>query len=106
MMPEDLRLFRVLSDGTLRTESPYLVTCQCALSIETFPFDEQTCPIILGSWMYPTSEVNLVSTYIEQNDSEALYTVSTYTKFWFLLCIKINFLTVLEREGTLGSYKY
>uniref|UniRef100_A0A914W5A1 Neurotransmitter-gated ion-channel ligand-binding domain-containing protein n=1 Tax=Plectus sambesii TaxID=2011161 RepID=A0A914W5A1_9BILA len=59
-MPDEQRFVNVLSDGTVRLLKPCLITNRCALSIEAFPYDVQTCNIILDSWMYSTDQVDLV----------------------------------------------
>jgi hypothetical protein len=67
MLPEEQRFLRVRSDGTVRSELPLKITSNCVLSIEAFPFDVQSCHMVLGPWLYPSTEVDMVST------------ISTYT---------------------------
>uniref|UniRef100_A0A914XNA5 Neurotransmitter-gated ion-channel ligand-binding domain-containing protein n=1 Tax=Plectus sambesii TaxID=2011161 RepID=A0A914XNA5_9BILA len=58
--PDEQRYVSVLSDGTVRSISYCLITNECRLSIEAFPFDIQTCNITLESWMHPTDKIALV----------------------------------------------
>uniref|UniRef100_A0A914WTN8 Neurotransmitter-gated ion-channel ligand-binding domain-containing protein n=1 Tax=Plectus sambesii TaxID=2011161 RepID=A0A914WTN8_9BILA len=60
MLPDEQRFFNVLSDGTVRSSSPCVITNQCIMSIEDFPYDVQVCNITLGSWIYPTDKIDLV----------------------------------------------
>uniref|UniRef100_A0A914VP84 Uncharacterized protein n=1 Tax=Plectus sambesii TaxID=2011161 RepID=A0A914VP84_9BILA len=59
MMPDKQRFVSVLNDGTVRSSSPSVITNQCRMSIDAFPYDEQECILILGSWMYPTDQIDL-----------------------------------------------
>uniref|UniRef100_A0A914UY62 Neurotransmitter-gated ion-channel ligand-binding domain-containing protein n=1 Tax=Plectus sambesii TaxID=2011161 RepID=A0A914UY62_9BILA len=59
MMPDKQRVVNVLSDGTVRSSSPIVITNQCRMSIEAFPYDEQKCLLTLGSWMYTTDQIDL-----------------------------------------------
>uniref|UniRef100_A0A914VSF3 Neurotransmitter-gated ion-channel ligand-binding domain-containing protein n=1 Tax=Plectus sambesii TaxID=2011161 RepID=A0A914VSF3_9BILA len=58
--PDEQRYVSVLSDGTVRSITYCLITNECRLSIEAFPFDIQTCNITLESWMHPTDKIALV----------------------------------------------
>uniref|UniRef100_A0A914XRA0 Neurotransmitter-gated ion-channel ligand-binding domain-containing protein n=1 Tax=Plectus sambesii TaxID=2011161 RepID=A0A914XRA0_9BILA len=60
LIPDDQRFIKVLSDGTVQSYTYCVITNQCILSIEAFPFDVQTCNITFLSWMYSDDEVDLV----------------------------------------------
>uniref|UniRef100_A0A914VNL0 Neurotransmitter-gated ion-channel ligand-binding domain-containing protein n=1 Tax=Plectus sambesii TaxID=2011161 RepID=A0A914VNL0_9BILA len=60
MVPEEQRLLSVQSDGTVRSSTYCLITNRCPLSIQDFPFDEQTCKLHFESMMYPTTLIKLV----------------------------------------------
>uniref|UniRef100_A0A914WQI2 Neurotransmitter-gated ion-channel ligand-binding domain-containing protein n=1 Tax=Plectus sambesii TaxID=2011161 RepID=A0A914WQI2_9BILA len=57
---EEQRSVSVQSDGTVMSTSFCLITNQCILSIEAFPFDVQKCNITLESLMYTTEQIDLV----------------------------------------------
>ena len=40
------------SDGTVRWNTPNIYRTSCLLDVSYFPWDQQVCPIKLGSWTY------------------------------------------------------
>ena len=56
------RMFRVVvtSDGTMTWEPGGEFLTQCNIDILYYPFDDQTCKLVVENWVYDTSKVNLV----------------------------------------------
>jgi len=51
----------VYSNGTVYCTPPALLTTQCKLLVDYFPFDEKNCKIKFGSWMYTSNYIMLYS---------------------------------------------
>ncbi|KRX85198.1 Acetylcholine receptor subunit beta-type unc-29 [Trichinella sp. T6] len=49
----------VESDGTILWVPPAIYKSSCTIDVENFPFDEQTCLLVFGSWTYTHQEVHL-----------------------------------------------
>ncbi|KRZ78770.1 Acetylcholine receptor subunit beta-type unc-29 [Trichinella papuae] len=49
----------VESDGTILWVPPAIYKSSCTIDVENFPFDEQTCLLVFGSWTYTHEEVHL-----------------------------------------------
>ncbi|XP_054257131.1 pH-sensitive chloride channel 2-like [Macrosteles quadrilineatus] len=47
-------------DGTIVSLSRKKITLRCEMDLQKFPFDQQYCPIIIESWSYNTSQLELV----------------------------------------------
>ncbi|KHN70740.1 Acetylcholine receptor subunit beta-type acr-2 [Toxocara canis] len=62
----------VESNGDVTWVPPAIYKSSCRIDVEYFPFDEQTCVLIFGSWTYDSSEVQLSwynnKEYVELND--------------------------------------
>ena len=50
---------RILSDGSVVWTPPSVVSTSCEMLIAHYPFDTQTCSIVLVGWTYPLSEMNV-----------------------------------------------
>uniref|UniRef100_A0A914UXE5 Neurotransmitter-gated ion-channel ligand-binding domain-containing protein n=1 Tax=Plectus sambesii TaxID=2011161 RepID=A0A914UXE5_9BILA len=59
MLPEEERFVKVNGDGTVRSETPCIITNQCVLDIQNFPYDIQECNITFESWVYDSSKIDL-----------------------------------------------
>uniref|UniRef100_A0A914WR57 Neurotransmitter-gated ion-channel ligand-binding domain-containing protein n=1 Tax=Plectus sambesii TaxID=2011161 RepID=A0A914WR57_9BILA len=59
MLPEEERFVKVSGDGTVRSETPCIITNQCVLDIQNFPYDIQECNITFESWVYDSSKIDL-----------------------------------------------
>ena len=46
------------SDGVVSWNPGIQLESSCQLDLTYFPFDNQTCEITFGSWMYPIQQVN------------------------------------------------
>uniref|UniRef100_A0A915AAY4 Uncharacterized protein n=2 Tax=Parascaris univalens TaxID=6257 RepID=A0A915AAY4_PARUN len=62
----------VESNGDVMWVPPAIYKSSCRIDVEYFPFDEQTCMLIFGSWTYGPNEVQLSwynnKKYVELND--------------------------------------
>lgn len=52
----------VTSSGAVSWMPPAVFISTCAMNIQWFPFDEQTCQLKLGSWTFDASKLNLTLT--------------------------------------------
>ncbi|XP_050538955.1 pH-sensitive chloride channel 2-like isoform X2 [Daktulosphaira vitifoliae] len=53
-------LVTVQPDGTVLYSTRLKVSLLCMMNLQKFPFDEQTCPLILESWSYNNTHLELV----------------------------------------------
>ncbi|KAH9495404.1 Neuronal acetylcholine receptor subunit alpha-2 [Bulinus truncatus] len=51
----------VQHDGTVRWMVPLMVSSVCAVDVTYFPYDQQTCSIKFGSWIYDIDQVDIVN---------------------------------------------
>lgn len=52
-------LLTIHSDGTVHQSTRMKMSLLCLMNLQKFPFDSQNCPIVLESWGYNTSQINL-----------------------------------------------
>ena len=57
--PKNDQLLLVYPDGSVYWIHGLVITTQCTIDVRFFPFDTQNCIIDFGSWMYPSSRMNL-----------------------------------------------
>ncbi|XP_059171418.1 neuronal acetylcholine receptor subunit beta-3-like [Physella acuta] len=50
----------VKHDGTVRWMVPLMVASVCSVDVTYFPYDQQTCVIKFGSWVYDIEQVDIV----------------------------------------------
>ena len=55
----------ITKDGHCTWQAPVTLNSYCTLDISEFPFDEQKCPVEIGSWTYPGEKINI--TYSDRN---------------------------------------
>eukprot|EP00092_Neocalanus_flemingeri_P006147 GFUD01006618.1.p1 GENE.GFUD01006618.1~~GFUD01006618.1.p1 ORF type:complete len:250 (+),score=24.61 GFUD01006618.1:33-752(+) len=78
---EDLRTrdtVVVTSDGSVTWIPSYRITSLCTMDTTSYPFDEQTCELKFGSWVYDGLKMNLtltddsmdLGTYVSNSDWE------------------------------------
>ncbi|XP_026811594.1 glycine receptor subunit alphaZ1-like isoform X1 [Rhopalosiphum maidis] len=53
-------LVTVQPDGTVLYSARLKVSLLCMMNLQKFPFDQQTCPLILESWTYNNTHLELV----------------------------------------------
>uniref|UniRef100_A0A914VRR9 Neurotransmitter-gated ion-channel ligand-binding domain-containing protein n=1 Tax=Plectus sambesii TaxID=2011161 RepID=A0A914VRR9_9BILA len=58
--PDEQHYVSVQSDGTVELFSFCVITNECRMSIEDFPYDTQTCHISLESWAFTVHQIDLV----------------------------------------------
>ena len=75
----------LLSDGTTYWYAPTEIKSICKIDIRSFPFDEQLCPLTIGSWAYNIRQLNLVNKSHTADLSK--YTVSGE---WDLLAMPVK----------------
>ena len=49
---------QIASSGVVSWNPGIQLESSCQLDLTYFPFDNQTCEITFGSWMYPIQQVN------------------------------------------------
>ncbi|XP_046658471.1 pH-sensitive chloride channel 2-like [Homalodisca vitripennis] len=52
-------LVSIQPDGTVLHSTRMKVTLLCLMNLQKFPFDNQRCPLVLESWAYNTSQLEL-----------------------------------------------
>uniref|UniRef100_A0A914VRR4 Neurotransmitter-gated ion-channel ligand-binding domain-containing protein n=1 Tax=Plectus sambesii TaxID=2011161 RepID=A0A914VRR4_9BILA len=72
MLSDEQRFVSVQNNGTVRSLTLCVITNECHLSIDNFPYDIQTCHITLASWMYPTDQIDLIIGKRRQNVNAAI----------------------------------
>ncbi|XP_028413861.1 neuronal acetylcholine receptor subunit alpha-5-like [Dendronephthya gigantea] len=55
----------ITKDGYCTWQAPVTLNSYCTLDLTDFPFDEQECPVQIGSWTHPGEEINM--TYSDRN---------------------------------------
>ncbi|XP_071481639.1 neuronal acetylcholine receptor subunit alpha-6-like [Diadema antillarum] len=53
-------LATVYADGTIHYIQPHNIKAQCAMDVSRYPYDEQTCELIWGSWAHHTENIALI----------------------------------------------
>ncbi|CAJ0579135.1 unnamed protein product, partial [Mesorhabditis spiculigera] len=111
LLDENQSYADVKYDGTTRYSYPATVTTPCNLQLDNFPYDEQTCDLLLGSWIFddhqidtnPT-ETNLQPTGKVGSRSSIIFTGNSE---WELLGITVsNYTMVIPRDGNYSLIKY
>ena len=52
---------RITSDGTVAWYPPAVVSTSCEMMIARYPFDTQSCEVVLVGWTYPLSEMDVTA---------------------------------------------
>jgi hypothetical protein len=69
IIEKERRKIQINYDGTVTVWNPQIVTHYCAMLIDNFPYDTQTCTITLSPWTTPG---NIVAVNIQPPPSSAL----------------------------------
>ncbi|XP_028416049.1 neuronal acetylcholine receptor subunit alpha-5-like [Dendronephthya gigantea] len=64
----------ITKDGYCTWQAPVTLNSYCTLDLTDFPFDEQKCPIQIGSWTHPGEKINM--TYSDRNADLSHYITS------------------------------
>ncbi|XP_066299538.1 neuronal acetylcholine receptor subunit alpha-10-like [Branchiostoma lanceolatum] len=56
------------SDGNATWLQPGIFRSACSMDISLFPFDEQTCELHFGSWVHPTSRIDITPGEIDTSE--------------------------------------
>ena len=64
----------ITDDGHCTWQAPVTLNSYCTLNVADFPFDEQKCPVEIGSWTYPGEKINI--TYFDRNADLSHYVKS------------------------------
>ena len=73
------------SDGTTYWYAPTEIKSICKIDIKSFPFDEQYCPLVIGSWAYSSSQLNL-----ENKSHTADLSKYTVSGEWDLVAVPVK----------------
>ncbi len=103
----------VLPSGKVNHWTPLLLTSFCPMQMELFPFDVQSCPIVLSPWIYDNTQLKLFPSENVAEIGEFEWDVS---KKWIIKDFKaqkteilyantrkydqINFMITLRRKST------
>lgn len=49
----------ITHDGTCSWKAPVTTSSTCKIQVKNFPFDNQNCSLVFGSWRHPRSEIAL-----------------------------------------------
>lgn len=56
---------RLFADGSVQWPTLAIISATCRVDIHNFPFDEQSCPMTLGSW---TQDISMLDLHAESSD--------------------------------------
>ncbi|XP_078575419.1 ligand-gated ion channel 4-like isoform X2 [Branchiostoma floridae x Branchiostoma japonicum] len=56
------------SDGNVTWLQPGIFRSACDMDVSLFPFDEQTCELHFGSWVHPTSRINITPGKVDTSE--------------------------------------
>lgn len=103
----------IKSDGSIRWEPGGVFKTMCNIDITYYPFDEQVCDLVFGSWSYYTTKMNLstttmkihLDTYELNGEWEIIETAAVRNEFHFECCphqrfSNIGFRLELRRRHT------
>jgi hypothetical protein len=51
----------VTYDGSVRWNTPLILSSSCTLDVTYFPWDEQRCPVEFGSWTFHGNDLDVVN---------------------------------------------
>ncbi|KFU93408.1 5-hydroxytryptamine receptor 3A, partial [Chaetura pelagica] len=87
----NLDYMSVMYNGSFNASQPFQVTLTCALMILKFPFDTQTCNLSIASFLYPVTDLVMVTrrTPAEMmRDSQSIFLTDGEWKFTNLSIIE------------------
>ncbi|XP_063722174.1 neuronal acetylcholine receptor subunit alpha-9-like [Symsagittifera roscoffensis] len=87
---------KVYFDGNIWWSMPAITRTTCFIKSEQFPFDQQECDIIVGSWYYQPTEINLI---VQDNSTKMELKYAAENAQWEFLDSWI-----LTRDETHDSY--
>lgn len=105
-------LARLDYDGLVEWSPGDVFRTHCIVDITFYPFDTQTCTIMMGTWMYDVNEVDVVplgnislADYDESGEWDVMSTASKRTEQSFECCpgestVIVNFSMTLGRRKT------
>ncbi|XP_064599395.1 neuronal acetylcholine receptor subunit beta-3-like [Liolophura sinensis] len=105
-------LARLDYDGMVEWSPGDVFHTHCTVDITLYPFDTQTCTIMMGTWMYDVSEVDVVplgnvslADYDESGEWDVISTKSQRTEQSFECCpgestVMVEFSMILSRRKT------
>lgn len=70
----------IYPDGTVYYNFPSVLESICTVNVEKFPYDEQSCKLLFGSWAYHGNDMDLQVTSRGYNCSFAI-TIDTLYPF-------------------------
>lgn len=86
----------VSSDGGVLWIPPAIFKSSCLMDVRYFPFDQQICHMILGSWTYNSDQVRIFSLF-RMSNFKLFEIFMTDDGYWLLL--GILFRAAIENES-------
>jgi hypothetical protein len=83
LIEKERRKIQISYDGTVTVWNPQIVTHYCAMVVDNFPYDTQTCTITLSPWTTPG---NIVAAHIQPPSSDELMFQSITSTFRVSQC--------------------
>ncbi|XP_032220714.2 neuronal acetylcholine receptor subunit alpha-10 isoform X2 [Nematostella vectensis] len=108
----------VRSDGTVLWMVPTVIKSSCVIDVKYFPFDQQLCKIIFGSWHYDVSKLDLqpldgkvdTTRYITNSEWKLLSATAVRTQVSHICCrqevARITYSLHIERRRLYYSMNF
>lgn len=97
-IPKANNLIRIFSNGNVLFSRRVSVKLSCSMNFRTFPFDRQSCPLMIASYAYKQDELN-----IKWQDTDAIQV----NHQWLPNFVFKNYSTEQgSRKTSTGSYSY
>ncbi|CAJ0942355.1 unnamed protein product, partial [Mesorhabditis belari] len=99
-------------DGTTRLSVPSTVTLPCTLQLDNFPYDDQTCDLLLGSWIFDENQLKTTPTEMTiepapSNVPQRSSIIYVGNSEWSLTEIEVsNYTLTIKKDGNYSLIRY